>query len=424
MKANLNLLNKRLSPSLKSILGKLSSISEESGIKLYLVGGTVRDLILNRKTIDVDFLIDSGLDEFVESVESRLEVNVDKTSFLTAKFILEGFDVDIAQARKEIYQYPGALPDVSSAALEEDAKRRDFTINSLMLKIKNGMFIELIDYLEGFDDLRRGVIRVIHPKSFYDDPTRIIRAVRYKMRFNFTFDKQTFAQLKEAVAQDVFSTLSVQRLGAEFLRTLREENTARPIAMLWRLGMEYFLFQDIELTKEKTALLKKWDKLKKDSKLKYPWMLSLMIILKDASFNQINLIADTLELRKDQRKIITEFKDLNAVELLNSISKRLSKGEIYDKLNNFDLYAIVYLYLISRGKARKNLRLYIDGISKIALEITGEDVKKMGVSEGPYVGDVLSEVLRAKIEGKLKSKEEEVNYLKKLISKGDVDRLP
>ncbi len=424
MKIDLDLLNKKLMPPLRSVLDKLYSISEELGIELYLAGGTVRDLILNRETIDLDFLIDSRLDEFSKSVESRFEVNVDETSFLTAKFILEGFDVDIARARKEIYQYPGALPDVSPAALEEDIRRRDFTINTLILKVKNGKFAELIDYLGGFDDLKRGVIRVMHPKSFYDDPTRIIRAVRYKMRFNFAFDKQTSAQLKEAVEQDVFSTLSVQRLGAEFLRTLKEENAVRPVAMLWQLGMEYALFHDVELTEEKTALLKKWDKLKKNSKLKYPWMLSLMIILKDASSNQINLIAGALELRKDQRKIITEFENMDAAELLNSISKRLSKVEIYDKLNNFDLYAILYLYLISRGKAKNNLRFYIDKISKIALEITGEDVKKLGVPECPYVGDVLSKVLRAKIEGRIKNREEETDYLKKLLSKGDVDRLP
>mgnify|MGYP000669196996 CR=1 FL=1 len=290
MKVNLNLLNKKLSRPFRNVLGKLSSVSEELGIELYLVGGVVRDLILNRETVDLDFLINSGLEEFLKEVEERFKVDVEKTSFLTAKFMLGGFDVDIARSRKEVYQSPGALPDVSPAELEEDIKRRDFTINALMLKVKNGAFTELVDYMDGLEDLKKGIIRIINPGSFYDDPTRIIRAVRYKMRFNFKFDKQTLAHLKEAIAQDVFSTLSVQRLGAEFLRTLKEENAAPPVAMLWRLGMEYFLFQGVELTKEKKALLKKWDKLKKNSQLKYPWMISLMIILKDGNGRRWNLI--------------------------------------------------------------------------------------------------------------------------------------
>ncbi|MDP8234114.1 MAG: hypothetical protein P9M06_04875 [Candidatus Saelkia tenebricola] len=415
MKIDLNLLNKRLTPQIRGIVEGLSAISKRLNIKLYLVGGPVRDLLLKRDAIDLDFLIDSSLDKFLESVESDLDVEIEKTSFLTAKFKFSQFVIDIAQARKEIYLNFGDLPQVSPATLEEDAKRRDFTINSLMLEIKDGCFVELIDYLKGVEDLNRKIIRVIGKNSFYDDSTRIIRALRYEKRFNFTLADDTFEQLKSAISKNVFSTLSVQRLGAEFLRTLKEENITPAIMRLWQLTAGGFLTGDIEITPKMCNLLKKWDKLKKCFELDDLWLISLIIIYKDINLSQFNLIAEALELKKLARRIITDLKSLDLEEFLTSISKRLSKVEIYDRLKSIDTHLIAYFYLISRGKAKTNLRTYIDKISKVKITITGEDILAAGIAEGPHVGSMLEKVLRAKIRGELRNRKDEINYLKTVI---------
>lgn len=424
MRVGLKGLNKKLNPEFKEILKKLSLIAERLNLELYIVGGPVRDLLLKHKTVDLDLLLDSHLNEFLKLLEKEYKIKIVRTSFLTAKIYFKNLVIDIAQARKEIYIKPGALPEVSPGTLEEDALRRDFSINALMLRVERGEFTQLIDYVYGLKDLKNGLIRILYDRSYWDDPTRIIRALRYEKRFNFKIESRSFYLLKKAIKENVFSTLSPQRLGAEFLRTLKEEILTTVILKLSQLNGLTFLSKKIRLTRRKVNLLKEWDKFKDKQLLEYHWLMPLFIISNDLEFNEINFIVSILELPRSQRRLIFLLYDTNVSKLLNYLAKNLNPEEIYDKLENLNLYQVTYLYLLADGKARRNLEKFIYELSKIKLEITGEEVKKMGVREGKAIGKVLKFILKAKIKGEIKDKIDEVRLLKNLVSSKDVDRLP
>ncbi len=209
------------------------------GATPYLVGGSVRDLLLGRATIDLDLVVVGdaigvarALHEALGGTDAAL-LRVHET-FGTATVIPgEGPPLDLITARRESYPVPGALPVVTPGTLDDDLRRRDFTINAIALSLDPATDGQLYDPLGGRADLNAGIVRALHADSFRDDPTRLLRATRYADRLGFKFDDATAAQFTVALAAHVFDTISIQRLSHEFVRLLAEERAA---AMLDRLA--------------------------------------------------------------------------------------------------------------------------------------------------------------------------------------------
>lgn len=423
MKVRLEVLNRRLASVQKMILKDFSQLAAELGMRIYLVGGPVRDLILKRELVDLDLLLDSDLETFLKYLERRPGVRIERSSFLTAKIFGQNFSIDLAQARQEFYPHPGALPRVEPGTLEEDAKRRDFTVNALMLEVKREKFISILDYVNGLRDLEEGLIRVIHRESFWDDATRIIRAVRYQKRFGFKIERKTLSLLKEALRKDVFATLTPQRLGAEFLRTLKEKKVADVIEALFKLNAIYFLSERVSISSQKLKLLREWDEYRQKERLQYYWLIPLYLIVGDLKEEEVKYVFSVLELTRPERKIVLSLFELKAFQLLDAISRNPAIGALYEKLNSFNQHQICYLYLLASGTLKKMLKNYLEKYLNLKLEITGEDVKKLGIPEGPLVGKILEQVKRAKVRGEVKDRRAEIGYLKKLIQQGNVDRL-
>ncbi|MDP8216793.1 MAG: hypothetical protein P9L98_05705 [Candidatus Kaelpia imicola] len=415
MKIRVENLNKRVDPKLKPLLRSFSDIAESLDIKLYIVGGLVRDLILKRGCLDLDLLLSSKLDSFIDLVQSKLGLSVEETSFLTAKAEVNGLSIDIAQARGELYQNNGSLPEVYPSKIEEDFRRRDFTINSLMARVYKGELVEVLDYAGGLADIDKRVIRIIRKGSLYEDPTRIIRALRYRARFGFKIEESTLSELKEAINSNVYESLSTQRLGAELLRVFKEERVFGPITELFKLNAMGFI-PSVEIDSTLRENLKVWDGFKGKSCFEHYFIVPLNIVAGDLSREDLNILFDIFELTKHQRKIMVEFKDIDREKLLGYLSNSLKAVDIYDRLNGLDIHSIVSLYIsASSRRAKRNLLSFIDKISKVRLEITGEDVKGLGVAESPQIGEVLKRVLRSKISGALKSRADEVRALKDLL---------
>ncbi|OQX82506.1 MAG: hypothetical protein B6D53_04535 [Candidatus Omnitrophica bacterium 4484_49] len=417
---NLEIFYNRLPEKLKHILSQLFKLGKEMNIKLYLVGGPVRDLILNREVLDLDLVVNRDLEVLLERLREEFSFKIEPTRFLTAKVYFDDFILDIAETRKEYYPLPGALPEVSPGTLKSDAYRRDFTINALYLEITTNGFSKLIDYVGGVKDLQKKIIRVLKRNSFYEDPTRIIRAVRYEQRFGFKMETGTLSLLKKAVKENVFSTVTPQRLGAEFIRTLREKNVFNPLRRLDELCGFDFLNVSIKLTSEKISSFKRWDSYKYKRDVLCPEIIPLMILLSDLELLELDRISQILELTRAQRSLLKKYVRLDKEKILSLLSKKLSVSKIYDRLNNLDFEIVVCLHLLAKGQARRNLDLYLKKLVGLRLEVTGEDVKNLGIAQGPQIGHLLERLKKARLEGKVKTREDEIRYIKKL---GDVDRV-
>ena len=204
MKSRLNGLNQNILRTLKNI----GSFAQRRGLTAYAVGGFVRDAILKRKNFDVDVVVEGDAVAFARALaaslvkEQKLAIKIYK-EFGTATFhYANGFRVDFATARREIYRRPGALPEVSPGSICDDLFRRDFTVEARAMVINEDCFGQLVDIFDGLKNLQEGQIRILHNKSFLDDPTRILRAVRFERRFDFGMEPETLTLLKSAIEND------------------------------------------------------------------------------------------------------------------------------------------------------------------------------------------------------------------------------
>ncbi|MGC8970974.1 MAG: hypothetical protein ACP5K2_02070 [bacterium] len=196
-------------------------------IPIYLVGGTLRDILLGLKIKDIDLVVETSVDRFLEYIESLNKKGRLLKRFYTFKFSVSHKDIehiDIAIARKEVYPKPGALPLVEPGKIKEDLYRRDFTINALAIPIYSNKKIgEILDPLGGTRDLENRIIRVLHDKSFIDDPTRIFRAVRFSVRLGFTIEPYTYSLMENAVKYGALRTVGIARIRKEIELCRREE---------------------------------------------------------------------------------------------------------------------------------------------------------------------------------------------------------
>lgn len=210
------------------------TIGRRLGCKIYIVGGYVRDKILKLKSVDLDFVVEGNGLATAESLHKKFggKLTVYK-KFLTASLKLKnGFVIDIATARTEKYPAPASMPKVQSAGIKKDLFRRDFTINALAIPLatRYPLPADIIDVCGGLDDLKNKLIRVLHRKSFTDDPTRILRAIRYAVRFNFKIEKSTEKLMDAAIKRNLLSLVSKPRIRDEFIKVLSEKNTKKILA--------------------------------------------------------------------------------------------------------------------------------------------------------------------------------------------------
>jgi tRNA nucleotidyltransferase (CCA-adding enzyme) len=229
----------RLAPPRHDLLTVVVAAAAEAGLPIYLVGGAVRDLLLGELPADLDVVVEGDALALARSVAAARSFFLRlHTRFRTA--VLEapgGHRLDLASARAERYPRAGALPGVREARLAADLRRRDFTINAMALPLTPAGPGRLVDPLGGRHDLDAGLVRVLHPLSFSDDPSRAFRAVRYAARLGFRLESQTREWLAESVARGAVRQLSPARLGAEISRLAAEEHLARGLEQLRRLEL-------------------------------------------------------------------------------------------------------------------------------------------------------------------------------------------
>ncbi len=241
----LSLMRERLPKNLLEILKQVGAVAEELGFHAYVVGGFVRDLLLKHENLDIDIVIEGDAIEFAKRFAARFKARSRQfLKFKTAVIIFpDGFKIDVATARIEYYEAPGALPIVEYSSIKMDLYRRDFTINTLALKLNPGEFGTLLDFFGAQRDIKEGRISLLHNLSFVEDPTRAFRAIRFEQRFKFRITKLAANLIANAVKNNFFDRLSGARLFQELKLILMEEN---PLPAIGRLA-EFDLLKAVHL---------------------------------------------------------------------------------------------------------------------------------------------------------------------------------
>ena len=232
-----------LSKDIQDILKRVGAEADRAEMRVYLVGGVVRDLLLGQLSSDIDIVVEGDGFAFARKLAHKLKAEaVFHERFRTAALTLkDGMVLDVVTARRETYAQLGALPDIVPATMKEDLLRRDFTVNALAAGLNAANFGVLRDDVNGAADLGSKLIRIMHEQSFLDDPTRILRAARYVVRFGFQFDALTQDLLNQAVDQDVFKTLTPTRYFLEFRRILEEKDPVPSLDLLAAWGAVRYL---------------------------------------------------------------------------------------------------------------------------------------------------------------------------------------
>ncbi|MBU2221580.1 MAG: hypothetical protein KJ722_03075, partial [Candidatus Omnitrophica bacterium] len=249
----------KFSAEVRELIAVLRRLAGELDYNAYLVGGCVRDLLLGMKNLDLDIVIEGDGIAFAEKLSAHLGVKVVfHRRFGTATcFIHSHLKLDIATCRREFYPEPGHLPVVSAGLLKDDLFRRDFTINAMAISISDPGFGRFIDLFNGRSDLNNKKIRILHNLSFVDDPTRILRAVRFEQRYGFRLETATLSLLKKACQMALLEKIQAQRIRDEIVLILKEDDPLKPLKRLKQLTGLGFINKHLYFPDGKSRLLKK-----------------------------------------------------------------------------------------------------------------------------------------------------------------------
>jgi tRNA nucleotidyltransferase (CCA-adding enzyme) len=393
----------------------VSAVSEDyDGV--YLVGGTVRDILLGERGFDVDVAVEGDAVAFAEALAEALGGRVRAhRKFGTAVVLYgDGGRVDVVTARTEFYDAPAALPTVEHATIREDLFRRDFTINAMATSLKGTDFGRLVDPFGGRRDLENRTIRVLHNLSFIDDPTRIFRAVRYESRLGFAMNDHTARLAHGTVEMGLVGDLSSARLRDELVALLEEEDAGTSIGRLAELGVVRAIHPHLAADDETLSLLELLRALNDEYELGVPaWRLGLEALARRMSPDAVYDWLSRLRVRRRDAELVAA-----AVTVGPRIVERL-RGE---RLDGAELVAMAEPYapdapLFALATSElEPLRTYFRDLRGVRLAITGADLAELGLGESPRVGEILGELRRRKLNGELDGRDSELAAARDLIA--------
>ena len=402
-------LERQLTADQVRLLHGASVIAQERGARLYLVGGAVRDLLLGGRPVDLDVVADGADDGLPDALASGLGGRVTARSrFHTAKLAVGGLTLDLARARTESYARPGALPDVSPGTMQQDAARRDFSMNAMAASLTEDDWGTLLDPHDGVADLRAGLIRVLHPGSFVDDATRILRAVRYAGRLGFEIEPETRGLLGRDL--DRLDTISGDRLRRELALLLAEDRWPTCLGLARDHGVLRAVHPALALEKTPLDVL--------DAHAAASEAVRLAATLSLAPPGQIGAAAARLDATGEWAAIVSGVAKL-AGTLDRLDTSRLARSRVHALLHGVEPAAVEGVALTCRRpRAAGRMRLYLDELRHVRPLLDGNDLIAMGVPRGSRVGEILRALLDARLDGLVSTREEEETYVSRVLAAG------
>ncbi len=415
----------RFEPSLKWLFQEIGVIAARLNMIVYLVGGCVRDLILSQENYDLDLVIEGQAIELAKQLirlyPARFEILATHERFKTATIIFKAekqYLIDLSTARIEFYEYPAALPQVEESRLKHDLYRRDFSINSLALCLNPGRYGILVDYFQGLADIKAKYLRVLHPFSFIEDPTRIIRMVRFATRFNFKVENKTYELASRAIEMGVLDDLSGTRFANELKQVFESNDIIKALDLLWSFRKSFsFLSPNIQYNYKTKLRLLLATRMIQRYKLNEKFIVYLGVLLANIPNPELNNIFKRLMISNKNRSIIAKanqwLKENESLKIMPKLS------EVHNMLIGLNEHSLIIMACVaSPGTViRRMLQEYTINLMHIKLNITGKDLLALGITEGKQIGYILAQTLEAKIDGKmLNDYESEIDYVSRTLT--------
>jgi len=413
-----------------ALIRLIKTEAERLDLPLYIVGGSVRDLMLGRAINDFDLTVEGDAAQLVESVLRKYAGKVVfHTRFGTATWTLDegtfkrlnvpmlgpsGFPpfLDFISARSETYSQPGALPTVKRSTIDDDLRRRDFTINAMAIRLDGMEYGKLYDPLAGQADLDRGLVRILHPRSFVDDPTRMLRAVRYAGRYGFEIEAETLSLMNDE-AWAVLSKLSGERLRHEFDLIFEEQNPSGMLSRLAELDLLRPIHPLLPLANSQLPTLEtpasELGSFTVPDIFSFRQTLGWTLWLMPLPVSDIEVLAKRLDFPASLTNSVRAASSLFS-KLVSFTEWKPSQWTFY--LDEYPALAVYAVYLVNEEQA---LQEYLVKWQNIKPTITGNDLKQRGLEPGPRYAEILRQLRAAWLDGKVKTEEEEKSLLDKLI---------
>lgn len=408
---------------------RLDTLLANPGVKLlaetfaetegtWLVGGAVRDLLLGGEHFDLDVTVDNDATEAAERIAAALPGRVrSHERFMTASYRSDDgtVKIDFARTRSEVYPHPGALPEVSPADIETDLARRDFSINAIAVALWREALGKVFEHPGGSADLKAGQLCVLHDESFRDDPTRLLRLLRYGARLGFAADAHTETLARIAVEEHVTDTVSGARIRDELLDLLGERLAVVAVEAMGALGLDEALAPGFEADEYvvSRALTERISGLRQD-------LLLLALCSRGMQPDALEAWLERLTLNRSDLAAVNQMLE-HGPQLLERVAGCSGPGEVELMLRPLSLETAVFALALPGGDRdlRERLRERVQDHGRDVLEIDGSDLLARGVPEGPAVGRALADVLAATLDGQVSGREQQLEHALTRIRGGE-----
>jgi tRNA nucleotidyltransferase (CCA-adding enzyme) len=410
----------------RRLLDHAAALAERRGTALYLVGGTVRDMLLNRGPGDLDLMVEDDAVGLAQVLASELGGHVyTHAQFGTATLELDlmiGKDgdpaatdaytprsLDFVTARTEFYERPAALPEVEVAALRHDLQRRDFTINTLAICLNPSRYGRLYDFFGGRRDLERRLIRVLHNLSFIDDPTRMLRAARLAARLDCTIEPRTQALIADALEYRVLERTSPQRILSELLLALAEPQPERALQQFAELGVLQAIHPALNWSEPMAAWFVAARSLVLPADMRPLLGLALLMVPcsnaeRVAFANRYRLSSRLTTMLGDLSTLHARLPDLAANPLANSVIDQL--------LHGMDELALAAVQFAAPEPAASHIARYLNELRDVRLEVDGHDLRTLGLTPGPAFRILLEGLRAARLDGIAITREQQIAWVR------------
>ncbi len=426
------LIKLRLPAAILKIMKDCGTVGDELGMPVFAVGGFVRDLLLEMENLDLDVVVEGDGILFAKAFARRYHCRVrEHRKFGTAVLIFpDGFKLDVASARMEYYLEPGALPTVEHSSIKLDLFRRDFTINTLALALSPGEFGDLRDFFGAQRDMHDKVLRVLHNLSFVEDPTRVFRAVRFEQRLGFQLGTHTEHLLRSAVRMGFLDRVKGTRLFNE-LRIIFEEALPLPaVFRLAELNLLKYIHPALSLNAKKRNNFEaashavQWYRFIYTEDSFRCWQVYLLCLLSDLDDEALDSICSRLEIPTRYHAVFGDQRK-RAHYTLTKMHRALRRknpprqSELYRWLHDFSTEMLVYMMACCRQeKVRRWISRYFSHLRSASCQLSGYDLKSLGIAPGPVYKEILDHLLMARLDGEVATVDDETLLVKKRYLSG------
>ena len=407
----LKALQYRTRPDLWALITRLADLAADRASPLYIVGGRVRDLLLERPATDLDLVVEGDALELVRALAfDQGGETIVHLRFGTATYRTGTLRFDLATARTETYPRPGVLPDVHPGPIEEDLVRRDFTVNAMALRLSPPDAGTLLDRFGSRQDVEDRLIRVLHDGSFVDDPTRTMRAIRYEQRLGFQIESSTLALLTRDL--HLLPSVGVDRLRRELDLFLMEPAPELPLLRAESLGV----LRTIDPALQPGARLSEVFQSARHELGQVEPTIFLALLLYSVETGKASQFLDRYRFPKDSIGTVKGTLALRDSEAGISV-EGLRNSQVYDHFKGFDRDSICAFRIATEiDFARARAADYLSRLADVRPELTGKDLINLGVPRGPKIGQVLNRLLDARLDGLAASKQDETTLVKNWLT--------